>query len=314
MKTQFSIYFWALLMVFASANAYAQTPFYGQMFANRLQLNPALAGSQGAGYAMAQYRNQWSNGTAIYQYLGLAYDQSIAKTWGVGINTQYDLSVAGFTVSNHHLHIAKAFQMGEKHFLRAGLSGGLNLRSINYNKLRFPDQIDPNTGMITPSPTSGFDHFSLADFNAGLLYYNRLFFLSTSARHVQGGLFVETGAPALIREYLLTSGLRIPISLGSIGDFSLSPLVHYQREGTSNVYMLGLAVETAKVQLITWLMPETSLSLGLGTTLGPCQLAYQYEHYLSDDPFGNFGPTHEFSLGFLLGEGDKRQLSAMPKF
>ncbi|MEM6347008.1 MAG: PorP/SprF family type IX secretion system membrane protein [Bacteroidota bacterium] len=308
MKTPYRFYFLALLVVFASTQAYAQVPFYGQIFANRLQLNPALAGSQGTGYVMAQYRAQWVNIAGHRQQGGIAFDQALSKGWGLGINSQYDLSLTGFIVSNHHLHIAKEFQLGEKHFLRAGVSGGLNLRTINYNKLRFPDQIDPQTGMFIPSPTSGFEHFPIADFNAGLLYYNRLFFLSASARHLQGRAFVEVGESYPGTLYAATTGVRIPI-----GFFSLSPLAHYQRRSdVDNMYMLGLALEMQKFQFITWYQPEIRFALGLGTTLGPVQLSYQYDHYLSDVNFAFFGPTHELSLGFRLGGKEKRERSSLP--
>ncbi len=308
MKAQYRFYFLTILIVFASANAYAQDPFYGQIFANRLRLNPALAGSQGAGYLMTQYRAQWVNIPGYYKQWGIAYDQPLAKGWGVGINTQYDFSVYGFTASNHHLHIAKEFQIGEKHFIRAGLSGGVNVRTINYNKLRFPDQIDPRTGFVSPAQTSGFDHFPYADFNAGLVYYNRLFFLSASAKHIQGGAFAETGQAYLNTFYSATTGIRIPI-----GPIALSPLMHYQRQGQfDNMYMLGLAVETKWLQFISWFQLEGRFSVGLGSTLGPIQLAYQYDHYLSDVNFVSFGPTHELSLGFRFGGKEKRERSALP--
>jgi len=116
----------------------------------------------------------------------------------------------------------------------------------------------------------------------------------------------------LLPSFSTTTGFRIPVNLGSLSSVAFSPLAHYQREGDSNTYLFGLAVETTHIQLITWLQPATRISAGLGTTLGPLQLGYQYNHMLIANNAWRRVPAHELSLGFRLASKEKRQRSAVP--
>ncbi|MFK7920757.1 MAG: PorP/SprF family type IX secretion system membrane protein [Bacteroidia bacterium] len=312
MKTLIRLYLLASLLIFASANAQAQDPFYSQFLANRLSFNPALAGSQGTANLITQYRAQSARTPGYYTKLGIAYDQPLAQGWAVGINTQYDFAGVGYTASNHHLHIARELQIGAKQFIRAGLSGGFNLRTLNYDKLISPNQVDPQTGMITPTPTSGYEHFTLADFNAGLVYYNKSFFLSATAKHIQGNTFSEVSKFYLPTSFAAMTGIRIPVELGSMGSLALTPTAHYQRHGQfNNFFMMGLALEMKKIQLITWFQPKSSCSIGIGTTLGPFQLAYQIDRYRTNITVIT-PPSHEFSLSYRFGGKEKRQRSAVP--
>lgn len=102
---------------------------------------------------MTQYRVQRINIQSFYQQSGFAYDQPIqrfgkALNWGVNLNM--DRAGEALTMSMAHLHFAKEWPLGGNHRLRIGISGGLQIRTIDYFKLRFPDQIDP-IGGITPA-------------------------------------------------------------------------------------------------------------------------------------------------------------------
>ncbi|MEL7529723.1 MAG: PorP/SprF family type IX secretion system membrane protein [Bacteroidota bacterium] len=319
MKTQYRLYFWALLMVFASANAYAQDPFYSQIFANRLQLSPALAGSQESAAIMTQYRAQWINIPGSYRQWGLAYDQPIkaaGKGWNGGITLNLDQAGETLTMSQAHLHIAKEFDLGAYHRLRIGLAGGLQSRSIDFYRLRFPDQIDPRQGFVAPTPPTESERFTQADFHSGLAYYNRYFYVVGTIKHLQGD-WLRGDSTQLFRNlprlYSLSSGFRIPIikELEGLGSLSLNPAIHYQRQGDFDFYMLGLALETQYIQLMTWWQPGERISGGLGCTIGPVQLAYQYDRYLTN-LFGTIGPSHEISLAIRLGDRKKGERSAMP--
>ncbi|MFK7920756.1 MAG: PorP/SprF family type IX secretion system membrane protein [Bacteroidia bacterium] len=316
MKTRFRLCLLVSLFVFASANAQAQDPFYGQIFTNRLNLSPALAGSTGAANVMAQYRAQWVNIPGFYSQVGIAYDQALGNGWNWGATLHTDHAGEILTMSLAHLHFAKELKLAENHRLRLGFSGGMQFRTIDYLRLRFPDQINPRTGLSHPTLPSGPDHFVQADFNTGLVYYNRYFYFIGTLKHLQGD-WLERDQSQVIRElprlYSITSGLRIPIlsDLEGLGGLSINPAVHYQRQGAYEFYMLGLSLETKYLQIMSWWQPNERISGGVGTTLGPVQIAYQYDRYLTD--LANIsGSSHELSLAFRLGGKKKRERSAMP--
>ena len=74
---------------------------------------------------------------------------------------------------------------GHEQNLRLGLGGGLEQASIDCQKLRFSDQIDPREGFIYATqevfPTQS--RFN-PDIHFGAVYYNRVAWVGVSAHHL----------------------------------------------------------------------------------------------------------------------------------
>ncbi|MEL6589475.1 MAG: PorP/SprF family type IX secretion system membrane protein [Bacteroidota bacterium] len=316
MKSIYHSFLLVLILCFASANVWAQDPFFAQIHANRLALSPALAGSQGAPVLAMQYRVQWVRISGHPRQATLAYDSPLkfGKGLNAGFSTQLDYFGTGYTLSAFHLHFAKEWQIAPKHYLRAGLAGGMGLGSINYAKLRFPDQLD-STGAWTPAPTVGFEYIPRVDASLGLSYHNRFFYFIGTIRHLQDNWLVESGEGYYPRLYSATSGVRIPLSeaaINGLGKVYLTPMAHYQVQGPFDIFMFGAALQTKYFQLSTWVQAGERISGGVGTSFGPVQMSYSYDHYLSDLNSGIAGPAHELSFAIRFGGKKEENPDAMP--
>jgi type IX secretion system PorP/SprF family membrane protein len=236
-------------------NLSAQDIHFSQFHVSPLLQNPANAGYFNCNYRFtAIYRSQWNSVTVPYKTFAGSYDmrfvskQSSKKDiFGAGAVLFSDKAGDGdFTHSNfgvagsYHKNVDKFFGIN---YLGGGVMMSYGGGSIDYMKLRFPDQyVTP--GVINPtSAEAPFNSFNYFDMSAGI-EYNWL--PDNKQNHVQIGAaiyhinepkktFRAGGNSRISRKYLLHGSGQIRTGERLV----LFPKAQYSRQLKNNELMFG---------------------------------------------------------------------------
>ena len=171
-----------------TSSVHAQDAHFTQYFASPLTLNPALTGLVQCDLRVsANYRNQWASVSSNpYTTASLSYDMATLKgklnngsALGIGILAMYDRAGQGaLTNINVGLSVAYHLALGveKRHTISLGVQGVLVQKSIDFNKLDFEDEFNPNTGVAeyTTGEFTGNTDLNYPDFNAGFMYSGRV--------------------------------------------------------------------------------------------------------------------------------------------
>lgn len=300
----------------------AQDPQYSQFYANQVMLNPAFTGS-GIGYRFAlNYRAQWVGIPGYYKQTAFAFDMPLYignTTQGVGVCINNDVAGEGnLARTNILLNYAYEIPLTDVrdggHTLRLGLSGGIQQASIDFYKLRFPDQIDPQDGFVYQSqdPILGANRSKLReDVNAGLVYYNNYAFVSLSAEHLTQPrqVFTNFSGPEskLPMKYTLSGGMRIPL-----GDFrnpeklSITPVFLAKMQGPFFQFDVGTYVNIEPMVFGFWYRHQDAVVALIGLQKGPFRLGYSYDYTVSSLTNSISQGSHEISLGLEFAKDPRK--------
>lgn len=172
----------------------AQDPIFSQFHSSPLQINPAFTGYSEGGVLGINYRNQWPSISQAYVTYAMYYDQYISKiNSGFGVQLLADNAALGFykTTKITGMYSYKQ-RFSKKWFGKLGVEAGVISSNIGWDKLVFPDMIDPIYGYLSPGglpyPTSVVPPDQLSQLNMtvslGGLVYNDKFFIGFSAKHI----------------------------------------------------------------------------------------------------------------------------------
>lgn len=183
--------------VFSASALYAQDIHFAQFNQSPLTLNPGLAGTTVWLRGVLQYRGQWGWADA-YNTAGASFDVKSKKRWlkvkkmtekyrqpgedgfGWGINVLNDRAGDG-KMGTLQANAALAYQiyLNPQGMLALGFQGGIMQRSINFDKLYWGTQYDPNssTGYNTAlypqgdkGIANGNSNIIIPELNTGLIY------------------------------------------------------------------------------------------------------------------------------------------------
>lgn len=300
----------------------AQDPQYSQFYANQVMLNPAFTGS-GIGYRFAlNYRAQWVGVPGYYKQSAFAFDMPMyigRTTQGIGVSINRDVAGEGnLARTNFLLNYAFEIPLTDErdggHTIRLGLSGGMQQASIDFYKLRFPDQIDPQDGFVRPSqdPILNTNASTFReDVNTGILYYNNYAFVSISAEHLTQPkqVFTDFAGPEakLPMKYTVSGGMRIPL-----GDFrdpdklSITPVFLAKMQGPFFQFDVGTYVNIQPMVFGFWYRHQDAVVALIGFTKGPFSLGYSYDYTVSTLTNSISQGSHELSLGLQFVKDPKK--------
>ncbi|MBA3972125.1 MAG: type IX secretion system membrane protein PorP/SprF [Bacteroidetes bacterium] len=196
-----------LFFMLFSAGAAAQDMHFTQFYSSPLFLSPAFAGADVCSRVSLTYRNQWPGIQKTYRsYLFSVDHYFIGQNIGAGILFGSDVSGSGdlkTTIVN--IPVAYEAKLTKRINVRLGLQPGIHMRSINYDKLLFGDQIARGGGVATiEAPVVKTTFF---DAGAGLLFYSRKYWGGFSAYHLNKPTQSLRGEPDAI----------VPIKIGFHG-------------------------------------------------------------------------------------------------
>ena len=293
-----------LAFCFAILDANAQDPQYSQFYSNQLMLNPAFTGA-GIGPRVAMnYRAQWVKIPGYYRQFAFSYDQPVnflGSNQGLGINFNSDVAGEGnLTKLNVSLNYAYELEIVDDHYLRFGLSGGVQQASIDFYKLRFPDQIDPRNGFTMPTdePANISQAVVRPDVSAGIAYFNEYAWVGVTVNHITEPQEVFTQVSQsnvdakLPRKYTVTGGIRIPLrDMRNRRELSITPVFLYKMQGEFNQIDAGLYVNAEPMVFGLWYRHKDAMIGLIGVKQGPFSFGYSYDYTIS-------GLTQRISGGY----------------
>jgi type IX secretion system PorP/SprF family membrane protein len=263
-----------LSLLFSTSIYFSQDPIFFNNQQNRLFVNPAYAGTVESFSAAMNYRNQWPQLSGSYQTFTTEINQYLGKGNGVSILFTYDNAAKTLFKNELNLGYGKTISFNENHHLSLGVQAGFFTKKLNWDNLTFGDQIDPRRGFVYQSndiPRGG-SVFGL-DFNAGLLYYTKFFFLGTSVKHLtQPNESVLGGVARLPMLYSAQIGGKIILN-----DLTVLPSISAYQQGTfgpSIVYNLAYRYKGFQLDMGYW--SGNGLTFGVGVNYDKFSLGYTF--------------------------------------
>lgn len=320
---------WILLTTALSTPAFSQDPIFSQFYSNPLYLNPALTGNAFDPRLTFNFRNQWPALNASFVTYSAGFDQHFdALSGGIGIHVLTDqIGSEAFQHSQASLMYAYNLEINRKVSLRAGFQYSYSNRSLDFNKLIFPEQIDRVNG-VGPRPTGsslpfGSKSVVMHDLAAGIMLFTEKFYFGGAAHHLTqpNQAFLgnkEVNWPMRISVH---SGANIPLSQAYSNEepWTLSPNVIYIQQADFQQINVGTYLSKGPVSAGVWYRLNDAVILTAGFQRGAMRLGYGFD--ITTSPLSNAKPggSHEVSLSFVFERYrpvEKRRYSQVncPKF
>jgi type IX secretion system PorP/SprF family membrane protein len=304
-----------IVVCLLNQNLYCQDLIFGNFFNSAIYSNPAFTGANFDSFTnnssriQSTFRTQWlPNNPNVFQSNFLSYDQAIKTTNGslggyfisdrFGVNGFYNSTQANIAYS-YFTPFNKDGLIG-----RYGLSVGIKNQNVDFGKLRFEDQIDYRTDVLssTNEVIKG-NSLSRVDVNAGVVLYNKKSFLSFSMHNITKPNFDYIG---MTDNYIKR---RIHIQMGKkfyIGNNnkSITSILSYYKQGlftqsscnivcNLNLISIGSGIKNVGLERNKAIINSTFISLNQKRY----SIQYLYEsNFWSKQIFSS--PTHEISMRF----------------
>lgn len=306
-----------------TATAVAQDPIFSQYYSAPLQVNPAFAGNSYAPSFALNYRNQWPSLNA-YQTYSASYDQYLDYiNSGVGIailaddagdGTLQTLKVSG--IYSYRLKVT------DNTFVKFGAEASVVQARLDWEKLLFLDQLDPENGAISPTgnpyPSAEVRPDNLTntylDMSAGVLAYSKYIYGGFSIKHLNTPNETFIGVKDNLNEglplrYSLHVGGKIPLfeNNKNIKQAFISPNLLWIRQADFGQLNVGAYAGLGMFYAGTWFRYSKTNSDAaiflVGIQKGLFKVGYSYDITLSNSAFyGETGGAHEISMGIRLRE------------
>jgi type IX secretion system PorP/SprF family membrane protein len=336
-----------ICVMLSGFSAYAQDPQLSQYYAAPLYLNPAFTGNldydcrklpASRARFIGNYRNQY--GGAFQTMMFSADYRNKEGNWGFGGLVYRDVQDVNATRAAPLQNVQIAGLVSYKvnilndWRLHSGVQLGYMNRSLNYDGLIFPNQIDvdgnPNTN-ISSGEKNGNLSVGAVDASAGLLVYNSDLYLGVAAHHLnQPNLAFGGEADRLPMKIDVHTGYRIPFkrSRGFArrgADHSVTPVIHYKRQLSTQQLDFGTYFNYEPIVLGAWYRgipfakgPDDMLQndavvllagMRAATDYGLFKIGLSYDFPVSQGT-QNFGRTFELSLGYqFIDERCRKRIS-----
>ena len=276
-----------------------QTPTFDHYLVNQYLVNPAAAGMNGTN-VIIDYRRQWTGFTGAPETQVLSIDGAIKKNKiGLGLMVINDqVNILGSTGA--FATFAYRAKFSENHFLRFGLSAGINQNRILFDKINADDPSELILFQNNQNATS-------FDGAAGLLYELGQLKVGISSTHLFGGRYYyennfasESLNYQTINHYLVNAEYRFNIKKGKFGivPFALAKTA----QGLKPLWEGGITGFYKKdVWLTLRYMDKVGYSVSFGGFIAKNIIAgYAYTYSSSEIGAYNQG-THDVILGFRFG-------------
>jgi len=325
-----------VLMLGLKGAVTAQDPQFSQFYAAPLYLNPALAGSTNQARAGINYRNQWPAIDANFTTMSAYFDyffEDYSSAVGVIITRDVE-GLANLSSLSLGLQYSYELQLTKYLGFRPGAQVAVYTRDVNFDKLTFGDQFDPNTGqIIDPSTAETFNtgtRRTFADISLGGVFFTKSAWLGVSAWHLtQPNQSIIGEQSKLPMKLSVHGGFKFFMKPGVVGngvyarnaERSIAPALQYRHQGEFDQLDLGLYFTFEPLVLGTWYrgvpfkniggtVNNESIVLMLGfVKLGAkdaLNIGYSYDYTISKLGPGS-GGAHEFSLVYTWPMRDPRK-------
>jgi type IX secretion system PorP/SprF family membrane protein len=242
---------------------FSQDHMYSQFFNSPLYLNPALTGQfEGDLRVNLIYRNQFTSVPGSFNYLTASVDIA-APQFGGGFGLMVTHSSEGTAyLSTNNISGLYAYSVRiEDVILSFGLQAGVSDQSIDWSKLIFDDQIDPQFGYIPGSVSAAnppvFNNKYYFDSGAGFNLTAGEFNIGSALQHLNQPNDSFTGTPSELA-LRFTGHLSYRWVLNpydNVYDDERSyiiPSVVIYKQSTAQSYSIGFQYKHDKINVGLW--------------------------------------------------------------
>lgn len=306
------------LLLLAAVCATAQDPIFSQFYAMPLQVNPGFAGSAFAPRVGAAYRNQWSGFSNAYRTYAVFYEQSLeGLNSGIGFNLEGDNAGDGiYKTTRFSAVYAYRLHVTDNLALKLGIEAGAYQTTLNWEKLIFPDQIDPiggvgyDTGEVPPELATK----TQLDISSGLLILSDKFYLGAALKHLNtpndGILLVNDNlSRGLPLRYTFHGGTDLIVKKGNKVRQSsfISPNFLFVSQGPYQQLNVGAYAGLGAIIAGGWyrhtFRNADAIILMAGFQQGIFKMGVSYDLTVSGLS-GRSGGTYELTLGILFDQNE----------
>jgi type IX secretion system PorP/SprF family membrane protein len=308
----------------------AQDPQFSQFYAAPLYLNPAFAGNTQMSRFGINYRNQWPSIDANFTTYSAYFDHFFDRIRsGVGlIVTRDQEGIVGLRSTSVGAQYAYQLRLTDKLTFRPGTQLAVYNRNLNFDRLTFGDQWDPESQTFqnpTGEAATG-ESKTFFDLSFGGVLYSERFWFGYSVFHLnepnQSILGAESRLPM---KHSFHAGYKIPIGTGygrkgftKDGDErSITPTAQYKMQGGFNQLDLGIYSTLEPMVVGLWyrgipfnapnnFTGSESIVLLLGYSYEKISVGYSFDYTISDLGIRS-GGAHEISISYVLSLTDPRR-------
>ena len=306
------------LLLLAGVSATAQDPIFSQFYAMPLQINPGFAGSAFAPRMGVAYRNQWSGFNNAYRTYALFYEQSLERlNSGIGFHIEGDNAGDGiYKTTRFSAVYAYRLNVTDNLALKLGVEAGVHQTHLDWDKLLFPDQIDPiggpggPTGEVRPDVTNN----TQLDISSGLLILSENFYLGAALKHLNTPsesilLVNDNVSRGLPLRYTVHGGTELIVKKGNKlrAPSFISPNFLFVSQGPYRQLNVGAYAGLGPVIAGVWyrhtFRNSDAAILMAGFRQGVFKMGISYDLTVSGLA-GQSGGTYELSLGILFDKSE----------
>lgn len=299
-----------ILLFITIGTTFSQDPTFSQFYASRLYLNPAFAGSSICPKFSMNYRTQWPGLGHNFVTYTASFDGYVeALQGGIGIQLTNDDQGDGIIkTTGIDAQYAYTINVNKTFSLTGGFQASYYQRKLAWEKLIFPDMIDPlygviyNTKEVLP-PNTTTDYF---DFSAGALGFGRNYYFGFAVHHLAQPeeSFYNSSDAILPRKYTFHAGAKIPLQNGRFkrGELSISPNLMYQRQLDFEQLNYGLYLQRREITFGVWMRQNLdfhydSFIMLIGFVQDRLNISYSYDLTVSKLAKETLG-AHEISFSY----------------
>ncbi|MCU0430369.1 MAG: type IX secretion system membrane protein PorP/SprF [Cytophagaceae bacterium] len=325
---------WKIILLIITCTVWSQDIQFSQFYAVPMYQNPAFAGSAHAPRMMLHNRLQWpgirSSATAPslsrYTTSLVSVDHFWAKyRSGAGLMVFKDWQAGSMLAStevaalySYEIPVSKSLT------IRPGLQASYVSRSVDYSKLRFPENFDDRNG-FDGTVASGGAQRRFFDFSTGAVAYTNNLWGGISLHHVnQPNQSVTGGEERLPMKFAVTGGYKIYLKkknylphLEDSKEISLTPTFHYKSQGKADQTDIGVYLIYDQLMAGMWyrgipfkkyisnLQNNESLVLMAGWKYNNWSAGYSYDFTVSTLATVRTGGSHELNLTYVHHQSKK---------
>lgn len=317
-----------LVAGFATPSVQAQDPAFSQFPSLPMATNPALAGNSEYSQITAIFRDQWPDFPQTYVTYALAWDQFFPE-----INSAFGLMLLGdrqgsgvFNTNSINGFYVFGVPLSKNAAIRIGMEFSWTQRSLQWDALRFFDQIDPVFGFNDPSgmlnPTAelppGDPSIGWFDVNTGAMIFNRKTYAGFSIKHLPrpNTAFYDNREDRIPIAWSAQAGATLPFGKDRRDPAVFSPYLLWLSQGSFSQGRAGMRIGKGVIYGGTAFRYALSpagnaadaLIVEAGLRKSGFEMTYSYD--VSVGPVaGESGGAHEVALKLRLTGDGSRQAS-----
>lgn len=305
-----------LVLVLSCFEARGQDITLSQFFSSGVSLNPALAGSNNCPRLKLVRREQWPSIPNSYVNTDIMFDWYSSRfRSGLAVSFVSDRLAEGILNTNIlNVFYSKDIQVNQNLTINGGLQAGYSHKKMDWNKLRFSDQLDFQYGFVNPTqlvpPENRAIHFP--DFATGITidYMQKLYSgIAVSHLHRPYISFYGESEERLNRKYSGHLGYVIYLQDSWRDSYfdrnaTISPIILFEMQGAFKQVIAGGYFNREPV-MAGVLFRHTIENIDaaiimLGFNQPRFRIHYSFDITLSSLTLTSSGGAHELGLTWLF--------------